>query len=199
MSDEIRVNRVTTQQPAMSPTMQPAENAVVAKASKLPWIILVIVVVVLVVIGILFRDSLFARKKEQTKTAPATAASGYQAVFLTTGQVYFGKVSNKNDDWMTLKDIFYLQVIQPPLQGQQQPGQTAPAAQQPQISLVKLGNELHGPVDEMHMSRTQVLFYEDLKEDSQVVKAIKDYKANPQGTTPAAQQQAPAPAPAPAQ
>ncbi len=97
---------------------------------------------------------------------------------------------------MTLKDIFYLQVIQPPLQGQQQPGQTAPAAQQPQISLVKLGNELHGPVDEMHMSRTQVLFYEDLKEDSQVVKAIKDYKANPQGTAPAAQQQAPAPAPA---
>jgi hypothetical protein len=184
MSDEIRVNRAVPQQPAMSPVMQPAEGAVAVKASKLPWIILAVVVIVLVVIGILFRDNLFAKKKDQTKTAPVAAASGYQAVFLTNGQVYFGKVSNKNGDWMTLKDIYYLQVIQPPLQGQQQPGQTAPAPQ-PQISLVKLGNELHGPVDEMQISRPQVLFFEDLKEDSQVVKAIKDYKANPQGTAPA--------------
>jgi hypothetical protein len=58
--------------------------------------------------------------------------------------------------------------------------------------LVKLGNELHGPVDEMHISKAQILFYEDLKTDGQVVKAIQAYKANPAGTPAAA---APTPAP----
>ena len=89
-----------------------------------------------------------------------------------------------DNDYITLSDIFYLQVVQPPLQGTPQAGQ--PAAQttptaQPQISLVKLGNELHGPVDLMHISRAQVLFYEDLKGDGSVVKAIDAYKANPTG------------------
>lgn len=197
MSDEIKVNRSVGGQSTMVSNVQSEESGVMAKTSRLPWIILGVVVIVLVVLGVLFRDSLFSKKSKQAKTAVTTASSGYQAVFLTNGQVYFGKISNKNEDWMTMKDIYYLQVIQPPLQGQQQADQAQAQAQaQPQISLVKLGNELHGPVDEMHITRSQVLFYEDLKEDSQVIKAIKDYKANPQGAAPAAQQQAPAPVPA---
>jgi hypothetical protein len=89
-----------------------------------------------------------------------------------------------DSDYLTASDIYYLQVVQPPLQGS---GQDAAAAQaqaaaQPQISLVKLGNELHGPEDEMHISRAQVLFYENLKEDGSVVKAIRSYQQNPSGT-----------------
>jgi hypothetical protein len=108
-------------------------------------------------------------------------------VFLTNGQVYFGKIGSTAGEFITMSDIYYLQVVQPPLQGTPATGQPAPEGQaQPQISLVKLGNELHGPVDEMHISRAQVLFYEDLKADGSVVKAIDAYKANPTGTpTPA--------------
>lgn len=194
MSDEIRINRpVQPAQPAVAAT-QPASGEPV-KSSKLPWLILAVVVVVLVVLGVLFRGKLFG-KGEGAPVAQTGKASGYQAVFLTNGQVYFGKISNANDEWVTLKDIYYLQVIQPPLQGQQEADQAQAQAQaQPQISLVKLGNELHGPVDQMHIARNQILFYEDMKGEGQVVKAIEQYKANPQGTgAPAAQQQAPAPA-----
>jgi hypothetical protein len=171
----------------------------------MPWVILGVVVVVLAVLGFLFRDKLFARPADGGKTAPAKL-SGYQAVFLTNGQVYFGKISDQDSNTVTLKDIYYLQVIQPPLQGQQQAEQQQAAQQQqPQISLVKLGSELHGPVDEMHIYKSQILFYEDMKDDGKVAQAIKEYKANPapapaaagQQPAPAAGQAAPAPAPAP--
>ena len=103
----------------------------------------------------------------------------YQAVFLNSqdGQVYFGKLAAYNQQYYRLTDIFYVRVenkIQP--EGQQQATNTA--AQQ-SISLAKLGNELHGPEDEMFISKDKVLFWENLKDDGQVVKAITEYKKNP--------------------
>lgn len=154
-------------------------------SSKMPWIILLVVVVVIVILGVLFREKLFS--KSGTGSAVMSKSGAYQAVFLTNGQVYFGKIGDMQGDFITMSDIYYLQVVQPPLQGTPTTDQTAPAADaQPQISLVKLGNELHGPMDQMHISRAQVLFYEDLKADGSVVKAIDAYKANPTGgaTTP---------------
>jgi hypothetical protein len=156
-----------------------------AKSSKLPWVILGAVVVVLLVVGVLFRDKLFGSKTSQVKGTSTSmgTSSEYQAVFLTNGQVYFGKIKGTDDNYLTLSDIYYLQVIQPPLQGsgQDAAGQpTTAEGQQPQISLVKLGQELHGPVDEMHINRSQVLFYEDLKTDGSVVKAITEDKAKQQ-------------------
>ncbi len=190
MSDEIKVNR------PQSPVSEVRERMDVSRTSKMPWVILGLVVVVLIIVGALFRNKLFGGS-----TAMTTAkSSGYQAVFLTNGQVYFGKMAEGDTNYTMLKDIYYLQVVQqPPLQGSTA---TSTSQQQPQISLVKLGNELHGPVDEMHISRSQILFYEDMKSDSQVIKAIQSYKANPTGNTatpPAAQQQQQAPTGQPVQ
>ena len=95
----------------------------------------------------------------------------YQAVFLTNGQVYFGKVSKVDNSYVKLNDIFYLQVQQ-----QVQPKDDK-QTQQPQVSLAKLGGELHGPEDVMYISRQQVLFWENLKDDGKVTNAIKEYKA----------------------
>lgn len=181
MPDEIRINRPATpqgQSPAMAPQTEPESSD---SSSKAPWVVLGVVVLVLIVLGILFRGKLFGGqegKMDGEKPAATAKPSGYQAVFLTNGQVYFGKISDTDEVYATLTDIFYLQVVQPPLQGQQPPGQPAPQPQ-PQISLVKLGNELHGPVDEMRINREHILFYEDLKGDGQVVQAINNYKANP--------------------
>lgn len=94
----------------------------------------------------------------------------YQAVFLTNGQVYFGKLSGESGQWATLSDIFYLQVQQ-----QVQPKDDT-TQQQPNVTLVKLGNELHGPSDEMKINRDQILFWENLKSDGKVVEAIVKYK-----------------------
>lgn len=91
--------------------------------------------------------------------------------------MYFGKVQGELADPVYLKDIYYLQVVQP-LQ-QAEAGQ-APAPAQPQLSLVKLGNELHGPMDEMRINREHVLFVEDLKPESKVVDAINQYRTQGQ-------------------
>lgn len=98
-----------------------------------------------------------------------------QAVFLNGGQVYFGKIQELNNKYVSVTDIYYLRVkqqVQP--EGEQQ-------AQQ-DISLVKLGCELHGPQDQMLINREQVVFWENLKDDSQVATAVEAYKkANPDG------------------
>ncbi len=98
-----------------------------------------------------------------------------QAVFLTNGQVYFGKINNVNSKFVDLRGIYYLNVNQ-----QVQPNQGQQA--QNSISLVKLGCELHGPLDQMIINRDQVTFWENLKDDGQVTKAIAEWvKQNPNG------------------
>jgi hypothetical protein len=102
------------------------------------------------------------------------AKSNYQAVFLNGGQVYFGKITSANSKYMTLNDIYYLRVNQ-----QVQPGQQASSND---VSLVKLGCELHGPHDQMVINQDQVVFWENLKADGQVAKAIKQFQEqNPDG------------------
>jgi hypothetical protein len=94
------------------------------------------------------------------------SSSGYQAVFLTNSQVYFGKLSGVASQFPTLKDIYYLQVNNP------DGGPVGPD----NITLVKLGNELHGPTDEMKINREHILLIEELKDDSNVVDAIKRFR-----------------------
>lgn len=98
------------------------------------------------------------------------AGSGYQAVFLSNNQVYFGKLYKRASQYPVLKDVYYLQVTQ----ALQPRDQNAPAATN--INLIKLGGEIHGPTDEMVLNRDHIIFFEDLDENSQVTTAIKQYK-----------------------
>ncbi len=88
---------------------------------------------------------------------------GYSAVFLTNGQVYFGSIVEQNRGTIVLENIYYLQT------NTSEPNVEVTEAN---MSLVKLGNELHGPTDEMKINREHVLFTETLREDSKVVQAI---------------------------
>jgi hypothetical protein len=100
-----------------------------------------------------------------------------QAVFLNGGQVYFGNIKDLNGSYMRVSNIYYLRVNQ-----QVQPDQQASTNSSNDISLVKLGCELHGPTDEMLINRDQVVFWENLKTDGQVAKAVAEYqKQNPKG------------------
>jgi hypothetical protein len=127
------------------------------------------VLLILVSLGVL--GWLASKGANRLMADSAVRSKEYQAVFLTNGQVYFGKVSKVDNSYVKLMDIYYLQVQQ-----QVQP-KDQNAQQQPQVSLAKLGGELHGPEDVMYISRSQVLFWENLKDDGKVTKAIKDYKA----------------------
>ena len=104
------------------------------------------------------------------------STNSYQAVFLAGGQVYFGQIKSLNSKYLRLQDSYYLRVNQTV-----QPNQSTSASSN-DVSLVKLGCELHGPRDEMLVNRDQVIFWENLKGDGQVAKAVSDYKkANPNG------------------
>ncbi len=104
-----------------------------------------------------------------------------QAVFLTNGQVYFGRVKAINSDNIDLRGIYYLNVNQQ-VQPNQQGSNSSNNTNSQSVSLVKLGCELHGPVDQMVISRSQVTFWENLKSDGQVSKAIAQWaKQNPKG------------------
>lgn len=115
------------------------------------------------------------------------APSGYQAVFLTNGQVYFGKLSGFPGTAPVLADVFYLrpdtapsptrtpEPRRDPKTGQIIPTPT-PTPAGPSFTLVKLGEEVHGPTDELRLNSDQILFVEDLRTDSQLMAAIKRYK-----------------------
>lgn len=119
-------------------------------------------------------------KKGEEKAAEK---GDWQAVFLSNGQVYFGKLEGLSGDFVKLEEIYYLQLAQAPQPSDQKEKQQQPA----QVSLVKLGNELHGPEDAMTINRNQILFVEDMKPESKVVEAIVRYKK--QGPDQGTQQQ----------
>jgi len=132
--------------------------------------ILVVLLVVLSFAGIVF----FGAKALSAVTADASVKSKqFQAVFLTNGQVYFGNLTKVDNSYVKLTNIFYLQVSS---SGSQPAAQPASSSAQQQVSLAKLGGELHGPEDSMYISRSQVLFYENLKTDGKVAQAIKNYQ-----------------------
>jgi hypothetical protein len=124
------------------------------------------IVIILIVIAVVLGWKLFGGQKGASLFTSASA--DYQAVFLTNNQVYFGKLAERNDNYAILTDIFYLQVSQP----------LQPSQPNPNVSLIKLGSELHGPADRMEINRDQILFIESLKADSQVVKGIEKYKTD---------------------
>jgi|SRR3989344_1827672 len=82
----------------------------------------------------------------------------YQAVFLTNDQTYFGHLKNINQDYLILSDVYYVKISD------------SGAGQ-----LIKLGAiEPHGPKDQMVINKEQLLFWENMRPDSQVVKTIQN-------------------------
>lgn len=113
------------------------------------------------------------------KESKLVDTSNLQAVFLTNQQVYFGNISNINSNYITLHNIYYLTTNQ---QVQPTSGSSTTTNNNSQVSLVKLGCELHAPQDQMTINRSQVTFWENLKGDGQVAKAVQQYRQqNPNG------------------
>ena len=97
-----------------------------------------------------------------------------QAVFLNTGQVYFGNVASLNSKYFVLTNIYYLQTSTS--------DSSSASTANSNVSLVKLGCELHEPLDQMVINREQVTFWENLGDNGQVAKAVATFeKNNPNG------------------
>lgn len=149
------------------------QDAPKKKSTGAQWLVNLVIIVVIVVV-VLYLISAYT-SLNILGLDQKSSSNEWKAVFLTNGQVYFGHTANESSHPMLLTDIYYLQVIQP-LQ-QVESGESPASANQPQLSLVKLGNELHGPQDAMHINPDHILFIEELKDDSRVVEAIDAYIA----------------------
>ncbi len=120
------------------------------KNKKIYFILLLIVIVGLLAI-------IFVPKNKSWDT------NSWQAVFLSNNQVYFGKIKHISSNTLVLTDIYYLQASE---------SLASPDDTNSKLNLVKLGSEVHGPKDKMTINRSNILFWEDLKDNSRIVKVI---------------------------
>lgn len=159
------------------PFGRPDEAPPVAhKKSKAGKVVLALFVLALIAAAFFFgkkflvkspNDLLGDLQGDSADTVPVVEGT-YYAVFLDNGQVYFGMLNDRDGDFYRLEDVFYLDTRQNP-----QDTSTTGAG----TSLVKLGNEAHGPKDFMDINHDHILFIEEMKADSKVVQAIAEYKA----------------------
>ncbi len=148
-----------------------------------------ILILSILVLGVLDKFGFFTTpaERETQKVEQFLEETGpWYAVFLTNGQVYFGKLENLESQYPLLRDIYYLQIqqVQAPQQvdsnQQNEDGQSrvvpAPKPLSPRLTLIKFGTELHKPKDYMRINRDNILLWQELSSDSEVVKAIAKYK-----------------------
>jgi hypothetical protein len=140
------------------------ENAIVVPISALRRIFVMLLVLILLVVLVLIARTQLFRAGIATLFAPSAAEvidrGSYQAVFLTNGATYFGKLQEQGDGWFLLSDVFYLSV-----------------SDESGTQLIKRGSEPQGPREPMIIPRQQVLFIENLRDDSDIVNLIKRFKS----------------------
>lgn len=173
------LNRNANNQPQAARTSQSSAAGSTVAAKKGGWHeprwLRVIFVVLLFSVSILAISITFLLYFGKDRENQYVDGSKQQAVFLTNGQVYFGQIARITHEYVDLQGIYYLNSQQSSTEQQQQ------GAQQ-NFSLVKLGCELHGPADQMVINRDQISFWENLKSDGKVAKAIDQWKSqNPNG------------------
>lgn len=158
------------------------KGAIVIPVRTVRRIFIALAVLLVLIILLLIARQQLSRAGITTLFGPSALelidTNGYQAVFLTGGQVYFGRLQQQGAQYFVLYDVFYLSV---------------PSDANAQPQLIKRGAEIQAPVDPMIIPASQILYLENLRPDGQVATAIRRFKA---GEIPAATPSAPTAPPA---
>jgi len=177
----------------------PEEQKVKVKMNKSNLVLIFVILALAGVLGwVVFKPEISWPWSKETVLSPlsdkkSSKKSRYQAVFLTNGQIYFGQLSGFPGNSPVLKDVYYLRVqrsLQPSdglteelevedkkKDKEKEETKVVPATDEtPELTLIKLGNELHGPMDEIQLNSDHILFVEDLKQESRIVRAIEQFK-----------------------
>jgi hypothetical protein len=115
-------------------------------------------VAIALIVGVMVGFFLFSGKPpDRDVVFPST----FQAVLLTNGAVYFGKLQGYGTPHPVMTDVYYIVT------------QTDPETKKSSNVLVKRGKELHGP-DRMYLNANQILFVEPVGSGSKVAQLISD-------------------------
>jgi uncharacterized protein YpmB len=85
---------------------------------------------------------------------------GWQAIQLTNGDVYYGHLSTFPS--LKLTDVYFIQQTQ-----------TENEEEDPGVQLVPLNDMFFGPENTMHLEKSQVLWWTDLSENSQILQTLE--------------------------
>lgn len=121
--------------------------------SKKIAIIFFAVIVILLGLVVWFLVQLVGSKETSTLNSP----SPYSAVYLSSGDIYFGKLS-----WFPKPKMTSVWFIQKSLDNQNQP----------QLNLLPFSSVSWGPTDEIFLNSKEIIFWTKLRNDSQIVKVI---------------------------
>jgi hypothetical protein len=129
--------------------MMMTRNQQGSAAVQIVWVVAGIVVIVA---ALLFM-------KHTVSRSPVAFTTPYQAVLLTNGSAYFGKLEGYGTPRPVLTEVYYIVT------------QTNPETKQSSNVLVKRGKELHEP-DRMYLNPNQILCVEPVGEKSKVAQLI---------------------------
>ena len=115
--------------------------------------------IVWVLAGIVVIVAAFMVIRHTTSRLAVTFTTPYQAVLLTNGSAYFGKLEGYGTPRPVLNEVYYIVT------------QNNPETKQSSNVLVKRGKELHEP-DRMYLNPNQILCVEPVGEKSKVAQLI---------------------------
>jgi len=124
------------------------------KNKKLFIVLFFVILVVLIGLGVWIGMAVVGNR-----TADPSAPSGYTAVYMTSGDIYFGKLHWFPREY--LSDALYV------VRSTGQSGQA-------QLGLATFKSAFWNPVGDIYLNPAQILFTAPLRNDSQIVAAIQN-------------------------
>ena len=143
---------------------------------KIAWLAAIVLILAWVDMNMRFTSAFRSEREARAK---------WQAVFLNNGQVYFGHLARNGFDSWKLSDVYYIQVTKVPVAPQAEPekknGNKAeapqPVQEETRNTLVKMTGDLHSPENTMTIPSSNILFWQNLSKDSNIVQTINSQPA----------------------
>jgi hypothetical protein len=152
-------------------TIQKSESTADMKSQMKKWLCCTasIVGVIVLVLMCVYGKGIYARKVADHEIDQET----YQVVKLKSGGSYFGKLSGLGKEYAIIEDTFYLQGMSPEVDENgnviEEPEGSLP------FTLQAAENQPYQPEGQMSIRTDDISNWQNLSEDSEVVKAIDEY------------------------
>jgi hypothetical protein len=132
-------------------------------------------VLLIIIVGFFGYMKFFSGGETGEVLGEAAQEEKWYAIRLINNEEYYGQISDVSADPIVIKNVYYnydqlnaKDGAAPPAEGEK--------IDTGKLRLIKRGKETHGPAGSMNLVRAQVVYMEEMGEDSKVLQAILDYE-----------------------